>query len=51
MRKKVNIIGSGFSSLSAASYLAKQGFEVTVFEKKRADWGKSKTVQKRWFYL
>ncbi len=27
------IIGSGFSSLSAACYLAKQGYQVKVFEK------------------
>ncbi len=33
MKKKIFIIGSGFSSLSAASYMAKAGFEVTVFEK------------------
>jgi phytoene desaturase len=31
--KKINILGSGFSSLSAACYLAQEGFEVTVFEK------------------
>ena len=29
----VHIIGSGFSSLSAACYLASHGFQVTVFEK------------------
>lgn len=33
MSKKVTIIGSGFSGLSAACYLAKQGFEVSVVEK------------------
>ena len=33
MKKKVVIIGSGFSSLSASCYLAKNGFEVSVFEK------------------
>ena len=33
MRKKIVVIGSGFSSLSASCYLAKQGFEVTVLEK------------------
>ena len=33
MSKKVTIIGSGFSGLSAACYLAKQGHEVTVLEK------------------
>lgn len=31
--KKINIIGSGFSSLSAACYLAKEGFDVNVYEK------------------
>lgn len=33
MNKKVVVIGSGFSSISAASYLAKAGFEVEVYEK------------------
>lgn len=33
MSKKVTIIGSGFSGLAAACYLAKQGCEVTVLEK------------------
>ncbi len=33
MSKKVTIIGSGFSGLSAACYLAKEGFQVTVLEK------------------
>ncbi len=33
MSGKVTIIGSGFSGLSAACYLAKQGCEVTVLEK------------------
>ncbi|MEM6895126.1 MAG: phytoene desaturase family protein [Bacteroidota bacterium] len=31
--KKVNIVGSGFSSLSASCYLAKAGYAVEVFEK------------------
>lgn len=33
MRKKIAIIGSGFSGLSAAAYLAQAGNEVHVFEK------------------
>jgi phytoene desaturase len=33
MSKKVTIIGSGFSGLSAACYLAKAGCDVTVLEK------------------
>jgi phytoene desaturase len=31
--KKIAIVGSGFSSLSASCYLAKEGYEVTIFEK------------------
>jgi len=33
MKKSISIIGSGFSSLSAACYLAKMGYNVQVFEK------------------
>ena len=33
MKKSISIIGSGFSSLSAACYLAKMGHNVKVFEK------------------
>ncbi len=33
MNKKVVIIGSGFSSLSASCYLAKAGFQVSLYEK------------------
>lgn len=33
MSKTITILGSGFSSLSAACYLAKGGHKVTVFEK------------------
>ncbi|MFQ3341852.1 MAG: phytoene desaturase, partial [Flavobacteriaceae bacterium] len=36
MKRKVVIIGSGFSSLSAACYLAKMGCKVDVFEKNEA---------------
>lgn len=31
--KKIAVIGSGFAGLSAAAHLAKQGFEVHLFEK------------------
>lgn len=33
MKKRIAIIGAGFSGLSAAAYVAKQGHEVHVFEK------------------
>ena len=33
MKKNIKIIGSGFSSLSAACYLAKAGHDVTIYEK------------------
>lgn len=33
MSKKVAIIGAGFSGLSSACYLAKKGFDVTIFDK------------------
>lgn len=39
--KKVGIIGAGLSSLSAACFLAKQGFEVEVFEKNSMPGGRS----------
>ncbi len=33
MKQTVNIVGSGFSSLSSACYLAQAGYDVIVFEK------------------
>ncbi|MBU2061374.1 MAG: NAD(P)-binding protein, partial [Bacteroidetes bacterium] len=33
MKKKITIIGSGFSALAASCYLAQSGHDVTVFEK------------------
>ena len=42
MKKKVNIIGSGFSSLSAACYLAKDGYDVEIFEKNSSIGGRAR---------
>ena len=42
MSKKIAIIGSGFSGLSAASYLAKEGNEVYVFEKNNSVGGRAR---------
>ncbi|AZA54648.1 phytoene desaturase family protein [Chryseobacterium sp. G0201] len=42
MRKKIAIIGSGFSGLSAAAYSAKEGHEVHVFEKNSEAGGRAR---------
>ena len=47
--KKVIIIGAGFSSLSAASYLAKEGHQVTIFEKNNSPGGRARQFKKEGF--
>ena len=47
--KKVAIIGSGFSSLSAACYLAKAGFKVGVYEKNSTVGGRARQIKKQGF--
>ena len=42
MKKKVIIIGSGFAGLSAASFMAKAGWEVHVFEKHALPGGRAR---------
>ncbi|MGB5818073.1 MAG: phytoene desaturase family protein [Saonia sp.] len=49
MGKKAIIIGSGFSSLSASCYLAKQGFKVSVYEKNSATGGRAGQLKKEGF--
>ena len=49
MGKKIIIIGSGFSSLAAASYLAKAGNEVSVFEKNNTVGGRAGQLKKEGF--
>ena len=49
MQKKVIIIGSGFSGLSAACYLAKAGFDVTIYEKNKTVGGRSRQLNKSGF--
>lgn len=46
---KAVIIGSGFSALSNASYLAQQGHEVHVFEKNTSLGGRARSMQKDGF--
>lgn len=45
MKKKVIIIGSGFAGLSAASFMAKAGWEVTVLEKHSIPGGRARQMK------
>lgn len=47
MKKSVQIIGSGFSSLSAACYLAKFGYKVSIFEKNSNVGGRARQLKKK----
>lgn len=49
MPKSVSIIGSGFSSLSAACYLAKAGYKVQVFEKNDSIGGRARQFKAEGF--
>ena len=49
MKQSIAIIGSGFSSLSAACYLAKSGNEVTVYEKNSTIGGRARQFKKDGF--
>lgn len=42
MTRKIKIIGSGFSSLAAASYLAQAGHDVEIFEKNESIGGRAR---------
>jgi len=47
--RKIIIIGSGFSSLSASCYLAKEGYDVTIFEKNEQIGGRARQLKKDGF--
>jgi len=49
MKKNIHIIGSGFSALAAACYLAKAGHDVTVFEKNSTIGGRARQLKKEGF--
>ncbi|WP_338840497.1 phytoene desaturase family protein [Flavobacterium ginsenosidimutans] len=49
MRKTIQIIGSGFSSLAAACYLAQQGNNVTVYEKNSTIGGRARQFKENGF--
>ncbi|MBE7641595.1 phytoene desaturase [Salegentibacter sp. BLCTC] len=49
MKNKIAIIGSGFASLAAACYLAKDGYEVEIFEKNADIGGRARQLKKDGF--
>ena len=49
MLKKVVIIGSGFSGLSAACFMAKEGWEVIVLEKQSSPGGRARQLSENGF--
>lgn len=49
MRKTIQIIGSGFSSLAAACYLAQQGNSVTIYEKNSTIGGRARQFKEEGF--
>ena len=49
MKQKVIVIGSGFSSISAACYLAKNGHSVEVFEKNNSLGGRARQLKREGF--
>ena len=49
MKKEIKIIGSGFSSLAASCYLAKQGHNVSIYEKNATIGGRARQLKKDGF--
>lgn len=49
MAKKVIVIGSGFAGLSAASFMAKAGWQVTVLEKHDTPGGRARQLKEAGF--
>ncbi|CAM1334690.1 phytoene desaturase family protein [Tenacibaculum aestuariivivum] len=49
MKKTIHIIGSGFSSLAASCYLAKEGYNVVVLEKNATVGGRARQLVKDGF--
>ena len=48
-KKNIGIIGAGLSSLYAACYLSKNGYDVTVFDKNTMPGGRSQSFQEDGF--
>ncbi len=48
-KRRVSIIGSGFSALAASCYLAKLGYEVTIYEKNTNIGGRARQLKHQGF--
>lgn len=46
---KIAVIGSGFSGISCACFLAKEGFDVTIFEKNSSPGGRARKFESNGF--
>lgn len=51
MKKRICVIGSGFAGLSAACYLAKEGYRVTILEKNEAVGGRARKLSVDGFHF
>jgi phytoene desaturase len=49
LKKRVVVIGSGFAGLSAASFMAKAGWQVTVIEKNTGPGGRARQLKENGF--
>ena len=49
MKKSISIIGSGFSAIAASCYLARDGYDVTIFEKNKTIGGRARQLIKDGF--
>jgi phytoene desaturase len=49
LRKKIIVIGSGFAGLSVATFLAKDGYDVTVLEKHSLPGGRARKMEANGF--
>lgn len=47
--KHISVIGAGFAGLSAASFLAKKGYKVTIFEKNTDTGGRARVLEHQGF--
>ena len=47
--KKIIVVGSGFSSISVASYLAQEGHQIEIFEKNEMPGGRARQFKRDGF--